>query len=87
MNSSLLTSVLLAVLLVGGCSASPAAQGPAGPQGAPGANATPAPTSEDRDRDKDRDRGRDDARRDEHAQCPPGEHSYVDNGAVRCVRD
>jgi hypothetical protein len=76
MKSSLLISAFLMVILIAGCSATPAA-GPAGPQGPPGQDA----------HDRDRDRDRDHDRQAQVAPCPAGEHQQTDNGRTECVRD
>jgi Spy/CpxP family protein refolding chaperone len=80
MKSSLIASTFLLVLIIAGCSATPAAgpQGPPGPQG-------PSGYDRDRDRDRDADHGRQDqGREDQSPSCPPGEHRDRDKG---CVRD
>jgi hypothetical protein len=67
MKSSLITSAFSLTLLIGGCSATPAA-GPAGPQGPPGPQGQSA---HDRDRDRDPEQRRQEqARRDQAASCP-----------------
>jgi hypothetical protein len=88
MKKSLFTGTLSLVLLIGGCSTTPAA-GPAGPQGPAG---DPGPSGQDRDRDRDkdrdRDRDRDAARPGEAPSCPAGQHASTDHdGRPVCVRD
>jgi hypothetical protein len=86
MQKSLVTSGLLAALLIAGCSATPAAApGPAGPQGQPGEQGT-AGRDSDRDRDRDRDKDRD--HQPNAAPCPAGEHLFTDkDGRAICARD
>ena len=81
MKSSLITSAFSVVLLIGGCTTARTA-GPVGPQGPPGPQAQPA---HDRDRDREAEQRRqDEARRDQAASCPEGQHRDRDRG---CVRD
>ena len=87
MKRSLFLGALSLMLLVGGCSATPAA-GPAGPQGSPGDQGASGQNA-DRDRDRDRDRNRD---KDRDAGPPPectrGQHPVKDSGGRwACVRD
>lgn len=81
MKSSLVMCAFLAGLLVAGCSAAPAA-GPVGPQGPPGPQGASAP-DRDRDRNADQDR-QDQARHDQNASCPLGQHHDAVGG---CIRD
>ncbi len=82
LKTSLVSSVFLVGLLIAGCNTTPAAgpvgpQGPAGPQGA---------SDHDRDRDRDRDADhdrQDQARPDQVASCPDGEHRDGDRGCIR----
>lgn len=87
MKSSLVSSTVLAVLLIAGCNSTPA---PA-PQGE---------SSQDRDRErrehdeqirKDQERQdqirEDQARRDQPPPCPVGQHYENINGRPTCVRD
>jgi hypothetical protein len=86
MQKSLVTSALLAALLIAGCSATPAAApGPAGPQGQPGEQGT---AGRDSDRDRDRDRDKDQDHQSNAAPCPAGEHLFTDkDGRAICARD
>jgi hypothetical protein len=90
MKKSLFTGTLSLLLLIGGCSTTPAA-GPAGPQGPPGdqgAAGQDANRDRDRDRDRDKEHDRDAARPGEPPSCPAGQHPYTDHdGRTTCVRD
>jgi hypothetical protein len=89
MKKSLFTCTLSLLLLIGGCSTTPAA-GPAGPQGPPGdQGAAGQDANHDRDKDRDRDRDKD---RDRDAGppplCAPGQHPSKDSaGRWACVRN
>jgi hypothetical protein len=88
MKKSLFTGTLSLLLLIAGCSTTPAA-GPAGPQGPPGdPGAAGQNADRDRDRDRDKDRDRDATRPGEAPSCPAGQHPYRDHdGRTSCVRD
>jgi hypothetical protein len=88
MKKSLFAGTLSLLLLIGGCSATPAA-GPAGPQGPPGdQGAAGQDRDRERDKDRDRDRDREAGRPGEAPSCPAGQHPYTDHdGRVSCVRD
>ena len=89
MKKSLVAGSFALLLLVGGCSTTPAA-GPAGPQGPPGdQGAAGQDANHDRDRDREKDRDRD---KDHDAGPPPsctqGQHPVNDSdGRWACVRD
>jgi hypothetical protein len=94
MNRSLVIGTFLLVLFIAGCYASPAAPGPAGPQGQSGATGQDGDRGHDRDRSRAGDQGRegrtgDQGREGQAAPCPAREHRFTDpnTGAVRCVRD
>jgi hypothetical protein len=93
MSKSLFLGALSLMLLIGGCSTTPAA-GPAGPQGPPGDQGAAGQNADrDRDRDTDRDRDKDqDKDRDRDAGPPPsctqGQHPSKDaDGRWACVRN
>jgi hypothetical protein len=86
MKKSLIAGSFALLLLVGGCSTTPAA-GPAGPQGPPGdqgASGQNADHDRDRDRDRDKDRDRDAG---PPPLCAPGQHPSKDGGRWACVRN
>jgi hypothetical protein len=92
-KTSLLVGAFALTVFMAGCTAAPAVQGPAGPQGAPGQDADQRRTDDERRAEEARraeDQRITDARaRDSHdTGCPNGEHvAKAADGRQSCVRD
>lgn len=91
MKRSLVLGASVLVLLLAGCNPAAGPAGPQGPQGTSGQDVDPARARErDADRDRDAERARQDqARRDQDAGCPAGQHRDKDphTGESICVRN